>query len=266
MNAWSNIQVSVDDIEIYKIDEIEKKLGKLPEKVHKIRELITRFEVCHFKYQQHLKKIKNSIMNLQSDINTANIGIYHIKNGENAWKNDKTGRSITGQQYVWGIKKWLVEYQKTKMSKHYDKKLGQQIKKWLGDKNPDKKRLVRLLLARLVWDWEPYEELQQGGEYKDLEFQACRMDICHYAFPENLDLLLQGIGKMTAVDEFEGCGSFNSNIKAFVEKEFSGLNDLFKSLISTGKSDKNESIKRWLVASLAKTLKEQVNLTKPVAL
>ena len=92
------------------------------------------------------------------------------------------------------------------------------------------------------------------------------MDICHNAFAENLDLLLQGIGKMTAVDEFEGCGSFNSNIKAFVEKEFSGLNDLFKSLISTGKSDKNESINRWLVASLTKTLKEQVNLTKPVAL
>lgn len=266
MNAWSNIQVPADDIEIYKIDEIEKKLGKLPREVHKIRELITRFEVCHFKYQQHLKKIKNSIMNLQSDINTVKIGINHIKNGENAWKNDKTGRSIIGQQYVWGIKKWLGEYPETEISKHYNKKLGQQIMKWLGDKNPDKERLVRLLLARLVWDWESYEELQPGGEYKDLEFQACRMDICHYAFPKNLDLLLQGIGKMKAVEEFEGCGSFDSNIKAFVEKEFSNLNDLLKSLISTGESDKNESIKSWLIASLAKTLKEHVNLTKPVAL
>jgi hypothetical protein len=266
MNAWSNVEVPADDIEIYKINEIEKKLGKLPDKVNQIRNLITRFEVCHFKYQQHLKKIKNSIINLQLDIDPVRIGINHIKNGENAWKNDKTGRSIIGQQYVWGIKEWLGEYPEGKSASHYNKKLGQQIKKWLGDKNPDKERLVRLLLARLVWDWEPYEELQRGGKYKDLEFQACRMDICHYAFPENLDLLLEGIGKMKAVEKFEGCGSSDSNIKTFVEKEFSGLNGSLKSLISAGKPDKNESIKAWLVACLAKTLKEQVNLTEPIIL
>jgi hypothetical protein len=35
------------------------------------------------------------------------------------------------------------------------------------------------LLARLTWDWESYEKLQHGGRFKDIEFQACRMDICH---------------------------------------------------------------------------------------
>ena len=61
MNAWSNIQISPEDIEIDKINNIEKKLGKLPERICRIRELITRFEVCHFKYKQHLEKIKNTM-------------------------------------------------------------------------------------------------------------------------------------------------------------------------------------------------------------
>jgi hypothetical protein len=64
MNSWSNIQISAQDSEIIKINNLEKRLGKLPDKIYKIRELITRFEVCHFKYQLHLKKIKRSISEL----------------------------------------------------------------------------------------------------------------------------------------------------------------------------------------------------------
>jgi hypothetical protein len=64
MKAWSNIQISPQDPEIVKINNLEKKLGELPDKVYKIRELISRFEVCHFKYQQHLRKIKGSIIDL----------------------------------------------------------------------------------------------------------------------------------------------------------------------------------------------------------
>jgi len=58
MKAWSNIQISPEDPEIIEINNLEKNLGKLSDKVCQIRELITRFEVCHFKYQQHLRKIK----------------------------------------------------------------------------------------------------------------------------------------------------------------------------------------------------------------
>ena len=266
MNSWSNIQISPEDIEIDKINNIEKKLGKLPDKICKIRELITRFEVCHFKYKQHLEKIKNSFINLEPATVPDEIGINHIRNGENAWEKDTTGRSIIGQQYVWAIKKWLREYPQRKISEHYNKELSQQIENWLGDKISEKERLVRLLLARLVWDWKSYEGLQQGGEYKDLEFQVCRMDICHYAFPANLNLLLQGLGEMKAVEKFEGCGSFDANIKAFLENEFSDLNDSLKSLVNSNKSNKNELIKAWLVACLAKTIKEQINLEKPLAL
>ena len=209
MKAWSNIQISPQDPEIVKINNLEKKLGELPEKVKKIRELITRFEVCHFKYQRHLRRIKDSIINLEPNVDTTKIGINHIQHGESVLNKDTTGKSIIGQQYIWAFKEWLTDNSKNEISDKYDEKLGQQIHKWIGDKNPDKIRLVKLLIARLTGDMKSYEKLQYGGELNDIEFQACRMDICHYAFPRNLDLLVQGIGQMKPVKEkeFEGCGS-----------------------------------------------------------
>ncbi len=50
---WAKIEIPPQDSEIIKIDEFEKRLGELPENVNRIRELITRFEVCHFKYRLH---------------------------------------------------------------------------------------------------------------------------------------------------------------------------------------------------------------------
>ena len=264
MKAWSNIQIPLQDPEIIKINNLENNLGKLPEKVNQIRELITRFEVCHFKYQQHLNRIKNSIIDLQLNIDLSKIGINHLQHGENAWKNDLTGRSLIGQQYIWAIRKWLSNNPIEKMPEYYNKKQGKLIQKWLGQKNPNKKRLVNLLLARLTWDWKSYEKLQQGCEFTDLELQANRIDICHYAFPQSLDLLLQGIGEMKPVQNFEGCGSYNNSIKTNIEKEFSILNSMLKSKLDSGKSDKNELLKIWLMTCLAKTLKEQIELIKPI--
>ena len=263
MNAWSNIQISPQDPEIVKINNLGEKLGELPDKVNKIRELITRFEVCHFKYQKHLRKIKDSIIDLEPNVDTTKIGINHIQHGASVLNKDATGKSFIGQQYVWAIKGWLNENPPNEISDNYNKKLGQQIHKWLGDKNPDKTRLVRLLLARLTWDWKSYEKLQHGGELKDIELQAGKIDICHYAFPKNLNLLLEGIGQMKPVKEkeFDGCGSYNTNIKAYLEKEFLDLNDMLKSLIITSETNKNELIKVWLVACLTKTIKENVNLS-----
>ena len=111
-----------------------------------------------------------------------------------------------------------------------------------------------------MWDWEAYEELKQGGEYKNLEDQASRMDICHYAFPKHFDLLIQGIGRMKPIDNFEGCGTFNPQIKTYIEEQFSILCDYLKSNADKIDSEQNEQIKIWLIASLAKTLKEQVGL------
>lgn len=266
MKAWSNIQIAPQNPEIVIINNLEKELGELPDNVYKIRELITRFEVCHFKYQQHLRKIKDSIIDLEPKVDTIKIGINHIQHGEGVLNKDTTGKSLIGQQYVWAVKEWLNDSQANEISDKYDKKPGQEIHKWLGDKNPDKIRLVRLLLARLTWDWKSFEKLQHGGELKDIEFQACRMDICHYSFPKNLDLLLQGIGQMKAVKEkeFEGCGSYDTNIKAYLEKEFLDLNDELKSLKINDSLNRNNLIKAWLVACLAKTIKENINISIPI--
>jgi len=264
MNAWSNISVSPQDPEIIKINNLEVKLGKLPDNVYKIRALITKHEVCHFKYQQHIKKIKDSIINLEPRVDPNNIGLNHVQHGEGAWEKDTTGRSLLGQQYIWSIKGMLNDNPQKDIPDKYDKKLGQKIQRWLGDKNTDKIKLVRLLLARLTWDWKLLEELQEGSEYKNLEIQICRMDICHYAFPTNLDRLIQGIGEMRTIEKFEGCGSFDINIKRFIEKELFALNKMFKSMNSDKEPEEKQLIKAWLVACLIKTLKEQVELSKPV--
>jgi hypothetical protein len=261
MNAWSNIEISPQDSEIIEIDKLEETLGKISENVQKIRELITRFEVCHFKYQQHFKHIKASILNLKPSVKPTQIGANHISKGKAVVNTDKTGRSILGQQYVTSLLKWLGDNSQ-ESSNYFNNELNQRITKWIGDKSPDKERLVRLLIARIIWDWKAYEEYQQGGEYKELEFQTCRMDICHYAFPEHLDLLLRGIGKMEPIDNFEGCGSFNTATKTYVEKQFSILCDYLKSNSNKNNSGQNEKIKFWLIACLSKTLKEQVGLKK----
>ena len=71
---------------------------------------------------------------------------------------------------------------------------------------------------------------------------------------------------MKAVEEkeFEGCGSYNDNIKAYLEKEFLNLNNMLRSLINTSKSEKNDFVKAWLIACLSKTIKENINLSMPI--
>lgn len=146
----------------------------------------------------------------------------------------------------------------------HDLSLDLKISKLLGDKIPDKERIVRLLIARLTYDWESYEKLQLGGQFKELEFQTCRMDICHYAFPNHLDTLLQAIGKMQSFKDLEGCGSYTSEIKMFISKKYS---EIVSSIIdiSNGKTlpnqSKNDQFRIWLYLCLAKTIKEQTGIT-----
>ncbi|MBN2236416.1 MAG: hypothetical protein JW729_02580 [Bacteroidales bacterium] len=265
MNAWSNIEISSSDPEIIEINKLENNLGELPEVVNKIRELITRFEVCHFKYREHLYKIKNSILTLHTEIDPSKIGTSHIQHGDNAYKNDSTGRSFIGQQYVWAIKKWLDDDCQIQLHEDQDMKFSQQVQNWLGNKSSSKIRLVRLLLSRLTWDWKSYEELQRGGEFKDIEDQVSKMDICHYAFPQNLNLLLQGLGKMKPVENFEGCGSHDESIKDYISKQFYILNEMLLSTSEAKSLDGDDLVKMWLFACLAKTIKEQIGLKEPIA-
>jgi len=261
MSSWSNIENIAQDSEIIEIDKFEESLGKVSVNVKMVRELIRRFEVCHFKYKEHLKYLKESILNLNPNVEPTTIGANHISKGIYILKNDKTGKSRQGQQYLYSLMNWLGDSIQEN-SEYFNNELNHQIKKWLGDKNQDKERIIRLLVARLLWDWKSYEEYQKGGEYKELELQVSRMDICHYAFPKHLNLLLQGIGRMEPIENFEGCGSYNTEILTYVEEQFSVLSEYLKFNSNKNDSEKNEQIKIWLFACLAKILKEQVGLKK----
>jgi hypothetical protein len=70
-----------------------------------------------------------------------------------------------------------------------------------GKRDPEKERLVRLLISRMTWDWETYEKLKHGRENRELELQCCMIDTCHYTFPGNLDRLLEGIAELKPVRE-----------------------------------------------------------------
>lgn len=150
------------------------------------------------------------------------------------------------------------------MPEDKDLSLDKKVSKWLGDKIPDKERIVRLLIARLTYDWGSFEELQHGGIYKELELQTCRMDICHYAFPNHLDTLIQAIGKMQPSKDLKGCGSYNSEIKMFISKTYS---EIVSSIINISNckalhnQSKNDQFKIWLYLCLAKTIKEQTGIT-----
>jgi len=259
MSYWSNIEVSPQDPEIIEINKFEKSLGELSEDVQKVRELIRRFEVCHFKYKEHLEHINDSIHKLSPNIEPTIIGVNHVSKGKQVLNEDKTGRSTIGQQYLCSLMTWLGDYTQ-ESSEYLSNELNIKITKWLRSKNQDKERMVRLLISRLMWDWESYEQYKNGGENKELELQICRMDICHYAFPKHLELVIQGIGRMESIDHFEGCGSFNSEIKKYVKEQFMILVDCIKSNTNKNNLEKNEQIRFWLIASLAKTLKEQVGL------
>ncbi len=267
MDAWSNIECPSQEQEIIEIDQLGNTLGKLSPQVNQIRELITRFEACHFKYQQHLSYIKASILTLKPVVDPVRIGLNHPQKGEKAWQNDKTGRSLSGQQYLWAMTNWLSNHPQIKKPDNYNNELGNEVKKWLGKKDPEKERLVRLLAARLTYDWKACEILQKSGESKEIEFQVLRMDICHYAYPKHLNLMLKAIGKMKPVGNFEGCGIYNSDIKVFIENEFSKLCNWLNSKIISSKGlnlNHDEMIRIWLIVCLAKTLKEQTGLTKPI--
>jgi len=47
---------------------------------------------------------------------------------------------------------WLGGNRK-ESSEYFNNELNQKITEWLRDKNQDKETIVRLLVARLMWDW-----------------------------------------------------------------------------------------------------------------
>ena len=191
------------------------------------------------------------------------IGIHHPRFGEQAAGQDTTGRSRTGRNYMLALQSWLKEDSPERDGREASD-TDRQVRIWLGNRDDDKVRLVRFLLARL--QWKSVEEHRVGGRWSELEFQAERVDTCHYSFPGNLELLLQGIGTLKARASFEGCGSYSSETEMFVNQEFGSLCEWLETASPAndlGLGTK-EPFRIWLIACLAKTIKESVHLSKPI--
>ena len=206
-----------------------------------------------------------SIAALHPMVVLSKIGSNHPYNGANAWKNDTTGRSRIGQQYIEALQSWIDEDSSSNVGVpgQEAQELKQRVNVWLGDRSEEKVGLVRMLLARLLWLWKPMEEYRRGDKLSDLEYQAERTDICNYAFPQNIERLIQAIGKQKPVDAFDGCGTFNVETRSFISEEFSKLCEWLKAdaLVNDLGLGEKEPMKVWLVACLAKTLKESVHLS-----
>ena len=258
-----NIEVLPDDKEVAEIDRLEKGLGNIPGHIRQIRELITRFETCHFKYQRHYRHIMESISVLHPVVDAGRIGWKHPRHSGNAWKNDTTGRSRIGHHYILAMRSWLEEGSNDVYDEHEGTgEFIQRVKSWLGERSNSKDMLVRMLLARLLY--RPVEEYRRGGEWKLLEYQIESTDICNYAFPQNLERLIQGIGKLQPVEAHDGCGTSNAEIRSFITGEFSKLCKWLKSDTPDPGLGKKNPARIWLVASMAKTMKEQIHLTDPL--
>ena len=62
---WSNVVLQPDDEEIEWICRLEQRAMPIPPVATAIRELITRFEICHFKAERHVSKIVEAIGDLR---------------------------------------------------------------------------------------------------------------------------------------------------------------------------------------------------------
>ena len=65
---------------------------------------------------------------------------------------------------------------------------------------------------------------------------------------------------------FEGCGSYNTEIKAYLEKEILNLNSILKSFQVKNELSKNDLIRTWLFLCLVKTIKENIEISIPIFL
>lgn len=265
MNGWINIETLPDDKEIAAIDQLERTIGSVPKHIQQIRELITCFEACHFKYQQHYRDIVESIIKQHP---VGEVYSTHINplNPQRQVLGNHIPQNRTDQQYIDALYSWIDEesINNVGVSEKEVTGLSQRVNAWLGIKSKEKVGLVRMLLARLLG--QSMENLRQGGDLSELEYQVERTDNCNYASLQNIERMIQGIGNLKPVDGFDGCGTVNADIKSFVGKELIQLCDWLKldTLSMESGLGEKELVKVWLVACLVKTIKESAHLSTPL--
>lgn len=259
---WSNIAGEPSDGDIVRIYRMKQCIGQLPQEAMNIRGLITRLEICHFKFERHIQIIVQSIGRMEVDLDSDSIGRPHPRSGENAWKMDKTGRSRRGQEYVWILQMWLDgdSQLSEEDQRGIPQDLFQEVYEALGDRDERKETLVSYLLDRLLWRFSDRQQLPK--ELGKLGLQIDRTDICHYGFPTNVWQTIEAIGKLEPLNDFEGCGSFDEERLQCAQKYFDLLCawlEREETRVDLGLGERSD-VKEWLVACLAKTVKALASL------
>ena len=264
LEPWGNIGIVQPDSEILKIYRLEQRIGTLSQETDNIRNLITRLEICHFKFEHHVLRIIESIGRMKVDFDPDSIGSAHPKCGENAWRADKTGRSRKGQEYIWVLQKWLAGEQPPERDpRGISRNLFEEVYNSLGERGKHKEALVSALLDRLLWNFET-ERKTSPEEFEDLFYQIDRTDICHYAFPENIKKTIEAIGELNSSQDFEGCGSSDEEHWEIAQYYFMDLTAWLQGGMSeTGRMlGERTLLKEWLVECLAKTIKELAGISE----
>ncbi|WP_135611622.1 hypothetical protein [Methanococcoides sp. AM1] len=257
LEPWANIGFEQPDFEIIEIYRLEQRIGSLPQVAQDIRNLITRLEICHFKFKHHVLRIIESIGRMEIDINPDSIGSAHPRCGENAWRADKTGRSRKGQEYIWVLQTWLSgEKPPEEDPRGIPEKLFEEVYSSLGERSKHKEALVSALLDRLLYLETERKALEE--QFESLIYQIDRTDICHYAFPENIKKTIEAIGELKPSPDFEGCSSHDEEHQIMALHYVMELNAWLHGEISETSRMLGERtlLKEWLVACLAKTIKE----------
>ncbi len=118
MDSWRNIIISKNDPEIIEINKLENELEVVSTSVRAVRQLITKFEICHFKFAIHYDYILRSIEFLSPFVDPDSIGSSHPRKGPDSWKKNKTGRSRTAHIYIDALQLWLNPKSLTGIDSH----------------------------------------------------------------------------------------------------------------------------------------------------
>lgn len=267
MWQWSNIGAEQPDDEIMRIYQMERRIGQLPQEAKGIRELILRLEICHFKFERHLQRIIESIGRMDIGFDLKSIGRFHPKEGENAWKGDKTRRSRQGQEYIWILQMWLKgDLQLSEQDpRGIPQSLFERVYDALGNRDERKEVLVSALLDRLLWKTDRQRLPEELGTFN---YQIDRTDICHYSFPKNIQRMIEAIGSLEPLPDFEGCDSFDEERRQCAQRYFNALCAWLEgegNKVAVQLGDRT-TLKEWLVACLVKTLKGHAGLEGSVPL
>ena len=187
LKEWANINPSGTDRELHYIYYIEQKISFVSKNIKVIRNLITRFEICHFKCERHIQRIIEAIGTMNPGLNPESIGYKHPKTGNNNWFKELTGRSRLGQEYIRILRMWLYgEKYSDDFAIDVSQSLLNRVFDNLGIRNEIKLALVEALIDRLLWNFEKGRK-KLPSEFEELRLQIDRTDICHYSFPVNLE-------------------------------------------------------------------------------